>query len=81
MAARNTGVMGPPEPQGYELVNNRDVGATAAPDAPYDPFGDGTKVYACPDCGATWNADDLHLDECPRRAAWPRPQTIRRADP
>ena len=66
----NTGVADPPEPQGYDLVLKGQVGLAPA-DEPYDPFGDGTRIYACPDCGATWNADDLHLPEC-RRAARPR---------
>lgn len=65
--APNVGVAGDPEPQGYDLVLNRHVGASDDPHGHYDPFGNGTRIYACPDCGATWNADDLHLESCPRR--------------
>lgn len=63
----NVGAAGEPTTQGYQLLLNRHVGASADPDGPYDPFGDGTRVYACSECGATWNADDLHLAGCSRR--------------
>lgn len=62
MSAPNVGTAAAPQPQGYDLVEQR-------PGVPYDPFGDGTKIYACGECGATWNADDLHLRECSRRSA------------
>ena len=63
--ARNLGALTEPEQQGYDLVMNRHVGLDG--DSPYDPFRDGTRIYACPECGATWNADDLHDAECRRR--------------
>ena len=72
MIEDNVGTAASPEPQGYELVTNRDVGVLDGdPDQPYDPFGDGTKLYGCPECGATWNADDLHLEDCSRRGGRP----------
>jgi len=52
---KNTGAIDEPAPQGY--ICNPD----------YNPFGDGTRVWFCPECGAVWNADDLHLDDCSRR--------------
>ena len=67
MTVKNTGAAAPPEPQGYELVRNRDVGIEWDPDEPYDVLGSGTRIYACQECGATWNADDLHRTECSRR--------------
>lgn len=60
MTTKNIGVAGDPEAQGYDLVTEPDG-------TPYDPFGDGTRIYGCPECDATWNADDLHLRECSRR--------------
>lgn len=53
--AENVGVQGPPEPQGYEPL----------PDT--DPLDDGTPVYCCRECGAIWNADELHEDGCSRK--------------
>ena len=29
----------------------------------------GVTVYACPECGATWNAGDQHMEDCSRRPA------------
>lgn len=50
-----------PEPpsDGYELVEG------------YDPLGDGTPVFMCPECGAVKNADDRHLEDCSRRPRLP----------
>ena len=59
-SGQNVGVAGDPEAQGYELVVDKDG-------TPFDPFGDGTRIYGCPLCEATWNADDLHSYRCPRR--------------
>ena len=58
----NDGLASEPLAQGYELVMDY-VNPTNA----WDPFGNGTRIYACPECGATWNADDLHLSDCARR--------------
>lgn len=33
----------------------------------YDPFGNGTRIFACRDCGAVWNAGDRHDPDCARR--------------
>lgn len=54
------------ETQGFEPV----------PD--FDPFGDGTVVYGCPECGATYNAGERHLSDCSRRP--PRLQIVQASE-
>lgn len=49
--APNDGLISPPEPQGYDLQHVRP---------------NGTEVWACDLCGAIWNADDLHMEDCER---------------
>jgi hypothetical protein len=63
MNTPNVGRAADPEPQGYDLIEQR-------PGVHYDPFGDGTRIYSCTECDANWNADDLHMRDCSRLATY-----------